>query len=141
MRSVLILMSALIFFMSFEAVAESPPFPTVTIEGNADTKFNKVSLFEGGSSKKPYKSVEVSEVSGQYSININIPSDMRKKDQYYLADMRFWGDTNKNGIIDEGEPLSECHFVMWVPSAKQVYMQIYNGSKYIFDSPSFTYFY
>ena len=85
------------------------------------------------------KSVEV--LNGQYSINIDIPSDMRKKNNYYSADMRFWGDKNNNGIKDKGEPRIACHFIMWGPSAKQVSLKVYEGKKYTIDSPYFNYDY
>ena len=141
MRFILTIMSVLLFFLCIEAFATSPPFTSVTISGKTNTKFNKVSLFESGSATEPYKSEEVLYYNGKYRIRVDIPSDMRKKNKYYSADMRFWGDTNENGIKDEGEPVSECHFIIWVPSANQVYMQVYKGEKHTIESPYFKYYY
>ena len=81
------------------------------------------------------------EVDWLYSIDVDIPDDMRKKDDYLYTDMRFWGDKNDNGIKDPGEPISRCHFIIWIPSAKVVYMQVYKGPKYRFKSSTIEYDY
>lgn len=141
MRYSFIITITSIFFLCIEASATSPPFTTVTIHGKADTKFNKVSLFKDGHSNEPLKSEKVSYYNGEYSITVDIPADMRKKKNYYFADMRFWNDSNDNGFKEKGESLSECHFVIWVPAAKKIYLQVYKGSKYLIDSPYFKYYY
>jgi hypothetical protein len=141
MRYLLAIMFAIMFFPFNALSASFPPFDSVTISGEVNTKYSKVGLFESGSSAEPYKSEEVLNNNGQYSISIDIPSDMRKKSNYYSADMRFWGDTNNNGIKDKGEPRSACHFIMWGPSAKQVSLQVYKGKKYTINSPYFNYDY
>jgi hypothetical protein len=66
---------------------------------------------------------------------------MRKKDNYLFTDIRFWGDKNDNGIKDPREPISECHFIILVPPAHIVYMQVYKGTKYSFDYYTLTYHY
>lgn len=121
--------------------AQSPPFHKVTIKGEAKGVYNRVSLLGSGSSKEPFKTEYISEYYGTYSIDVSIPNDMKKKNNYLYTDMRFWGDKNENGIIDPGEPLSKCHFIIWVPSANIVYMQVYKGQKYRFESPSMNYNY
>ena len=113
----------------------------MTITGKTDTKFNKVSLFRTGRSRQPFKTKYVSEYDGHYSIDVRITDDMRRKDDYLFTDMRFWGDKNDDGIKDPGEPISECHFIIWVPSAQKVYMQVYEGSKYLFESSILNYHY
>ena len=132
------LFSILICTVSF---AQSPQFRRVTIKGKTTADYNKVCLFEKGSAKKPFKTEQISEYSGMYNINIAIPSDMKKKDDYYYTDIRFWGDKNDNGIRDPGEPISQCHFIIWVPSANIVYMQVYKGEKYPFESSTLKYNY
>lgn len=130
-----------VIFFSSVSFAQSPPFSRVTITGKTDTKFNKVSLFKSGRSTQPFKTKYISEHDGHYSIDVRIPDDMRKKGSYLFTDMRFWGDKNDNGIKDPGEPISECHFIIWVPSAKTVYMQVYEGSKYLVESSVLNYHY
>jgi hypothetical protein len=141
MRFLLIVISVSVIFWCSVVLAQSPPYSIVTIQGETNTKFNKVSLFESGASKEPFKTEYISEYDGQYTIDVDIPSDMRKKDSYLFADMRFWGDKNDNGIRDPGEPVSECHFIIWVPSAQIVYMQVYKGSKYPFNTSILNYDY
>ncbi|MDY7038694.1 MAG: hypothetical protein SV375_21395 [Thermodesulfobacteriota bacterium] len=140
MRFLSVVAILVVFFYNF-ASAQSPPFSTVTITGEASKKFNKVCLFESGGSKEPLKTEYISEYGGKYSIDVDIPNDMREKDNYLYTDMRFWGDKNDNGIRDKGEPISECHFIIWVPSARIVYMQIYRGSKHLFKSSVLDYNY
>ena len=135
------MISVSFIFLCSVALAQSPPFSTVTIAGETATKFNKVSLFESGGSKKPFKTEYISEYDGRYSIDVDIPYDMRKKASYLFTDMRFWGDKNDNGIKDPGEPISECHFIIWVPSAQIVYMQVYKGKQYQFKSSTIKYDY
>jgi hypothetical protein len=137
----LVMITGWLVFFSNVALAQSPPFSRVTITGKIDTKFNKVCLFESGGSNKPIKTEPISKYSGEYSINVDIPYDMQKKDNYLYTDMRFWGDKNNNGIRDPGEPISECHFIIWVPSAQIVYMQIYKGPRYQFKSSILNYDY
>lgn len=130
---------SVIFFCN-AALAQSPPFSTVTVAGETNNTFNKVCLFEKGSSKTPFKTESISS-DAKYSIDIDIPGDMRKYENYFYTDMRFWGDTNGNGIKDANEPISECHFIMWIPSTKKVYLQVYKGPKYEIKSSTFKYDY
>jgi hypothetical protein len=123
------------------ALAQSPPFSTITISGQAKDIFNKVSLFEKGSSKTPFKTEYISSYDGEYSIDVDIPDDMRKKGNYFYTDMRFWKDKNDNGRKDPGEPISQCHFIIWVPSYDKIFFQVYKGPKYEIDSSNFKYDY
>jgi len=141
MRLVLTVITVLVVFFCSLSSAQSPPFRTATITGETKDIYNKVSLFEKGSSKEPLKTEYISERDKAYSIDVNIPYDMRKKDNYFYTDMRFWGDKNDNGIKDPGEPISACHFIIWVPSAQVVYMQVYKGPKYQFRSSTIEYDY
>lgn len=138
---ILLLTSLLVPLLSIEALAQSPPLSMVTVTGKTDTRFNRVSLFASGGSNVPFKTEDISAHRGRYSIHVNIPSDMRKKANYYFTDMRFWGDNNNNGVKDPGEPISQCHFIMWIPSAHKVYMQVYQGERYPIKSPVLTYHY
>jgi len=140
MRVFLVLISASLIFWCSVVIAQSPPFSTATIKGETESKFNKVSLFESGSSKEPFKTSYISG-NGQYSIDVDIQHDMRKKDDYLFTDMRFWGDKNDNGIKDSGEPTSECHFIIWEPSNHIIYMQVYEGPIYPFKSSVLNYHY
>lgn len=135
--------AVIILIVSFynSATAQSPPFSTVTIRGEVSEIYDKVCLFESGGSKEPFKTEYISPYDGEYSIDIEVPYDMREKDDYLYTDMRFWGDKNENGIRDKGEPISECHFIIWVPSAEIIYMQIYKGSKHRFNSSTLEYNY
>ena len=135
------LLIAVLFFHSSYVFASSPPFDSLTIYGNANTKYNKVALFENGSSTTPYKAEEVVYFNGEYSITIDIPSDMKKKKDYYSTDLRFWGDINENGIKDKGDTFSQCHFIIWVPSTNKIYLQVYKGEKYTIDTAYFKYYY
>ena len=140
MRFFKLMISVSLIFWCGVAIAQSPPFSTVTVEGQTESKFNKVSLFESGSSKTPFKTSVISS-GGQYHINVDIPYDMHKKDNYLFTDMRFWGDKNDNGIRDPGEPISECHFIIWEPSAHIVYMQVYKGPTHLFEYSVLNYHY
>ena len=130
-----------ICLFSSGAAAESPPFDTVTISGKTDKRFTKVSLFESGSAAYPQKTSYVSAYDGKYSITIKIPGNMKQRDDYYMTDMRFWGDTNKNGKKDQGEPASACHFIIWKPDRGTVYMKIYQGATYPITSDKLHYDY
>ena len=141
MRIIVVAIAFSFMYSCSLSFAQSPPFSKVTIKGEAKAVYNKVSLFEKGSSKEPFKTEYISEYYGTYSIDVNIPYDMRKKDNYSYTDMRFWRDKNHNGIKDPGEPISACHFIIWVPSAKVVYMQVYKGPKYQFKSSILEYDY
>lgn len=141
MRIIVTVIAILVMCSWSVSLAQSPPFKKVTISGEAKTVYNKVSLFEKGSAKKPFKTEYISDLYGAYSIDVDIPYDMKKKNNYLYTDMRFWRDKNENGIKDPGEPISECHFIIWVPSAKIVYMQVYKGLKYQFKSPRMDYDY
>ena len=141
MRKIIVVTSLSIVFLSGVSFATSPPFRTVTIMGKTDTIYNKVSLFDGGPSKKPLKTAYISDRDRTYRIDVRIPDDMRKKDNYLYADMRFWEDKNADGIKDPGEPISEGHFIIWVPSGQIVYMQVYKGPKYRFKSSTMAYDY
>lgn len=122
------------------ALAQSPPFSTITITGETKNIFNKVCLFEKGSSKTPFKTEYISS-NGKYSIDIEIPGDMHQYGDYFYTDMRFWRDSNDNGIREPHEPISECHFIIWIPSVKKLYLQVYNGPKYEIKSSPFKYDY
>ena len=141
MRFILAAITVSVLFFCSVSAAESPPFQTVTITGKAKDLYDKVSLFEKGSSKKPLKTIQVSQPDGTYSMVVNIPEEMRKKENYFYTDMRFWGDKNDNGMKDPGEPISECHFIIWVPSAKVVFMQVYKGPRHQFKSSTLEYDY
>ena len=141
MRFLLVALNILAILLCNVALAQSPPFSTVTITGETNTQFNKVCLFQSGGSKEPFKTEYISEHDGTYSIDVDIPFDMLEKDDYFFTDMRFWGDKNDNGMRDPGEPISECHFIIWVPSAQLVYMQIYKGAQHQFKSAILNYNY
>jgi len=131
----------IVIFMYSVAAAQSPPFSKLTITGKTKSVFNKVSLFESGSSKKPFKTEKIFYSDGEYSIKIDIPRDMKKKKNYMYTDMRFWNDKNGNGQKDKGEERSECHFVMWYPESKEVYFKVYKGPRYKITSSTFVYNY
>lgn len=141
MRVIVAIVSILIMWSCGVSFAQSPLFRKVTIKGEAKDIYNKVCLFENGRAKKPFKTEYISESYGTYSIDIDIPYDMKEKDNYLYTDMRFWGDKNENGIRDPGEPISQCHFVIWVPSANIVYLKVYKGPKYLFKASSMKYDY
>lgn len=141
MRFILTMVPMSIWIFCNVSYAQPPPFRSVTITGKISGDYNKVCLFEKGSSKIPFKTVYLSGRHRTYRMDIGIPSDMKKKGDYYYTDMRFWGDKNKNGIRDQGEPISQCHFIIWIPSANVVFMQVYKGPKYRFVSPTLQYDY
>ena len=141
MRVLFVRITLTVILLCSVSSAQSPPFRKVTIAGKTKADYNKVSLFKSGSSKRPTKTKYISQRDGKYSIDVNIPNDMRKKNDYLYTDMRFWGDKNNNGIKDPGEPISECHFIIWVPSAQIVYLQVYKGAKYKLKSPLMEYNY
>ncbi len=141
MHFIVAIVSILVMCSCGVSFAQSPPFRKVTIEGEAKEIYNKVCLSENGSAKEPFKTEYISEYYGTYSIDIDIPYDMKEKDNYLYADMRFWGDKNENGMRDPGEPISQCHFIIWVPSANIVYLQVYKGPKYQFETSSMKYDY
>ena len=122
------------------AIAKSykPPFSSITIHGKTSKKFNRVSLFRSGGSKKPYKTAKVGR-NGKYSITISLPADMIRKQKYFFTDLRFWTDKNNNKIKDKGEARSQCHFIKWYPPKKRIIMQAYNGPKYKINSRKFRY--
>ena len=129
----LFLWSSLVF-----AESNQPPFDSVIIYGKTAQKFNSVSLFESGRSKKPHKTAKILS-GGKYSISIRIPKDMRKRDSKYLTDMRFWNDANNNGIKDQGEAISQCHFIIWHPEYNKVIMKIYKGPTHEINLSNFKY--
>lgn len=116
----------------------TPPYSSITIHGKTDKKFNRVSLFRSGGSKKPYKTAKVDR-NGKYSITISIPANMIESGKYHFTDMRFWNDKNNNKIKDKGEARSQCHFIKWYPSKKKIVMQAYKGPSYTIDSRRFRY--
>jgi len=130
-----------VMFFCIVALAQSPPFSTITVTGEAKDVFNKVALFEKGSSKTPFKTESISSHDGKYSIGVNIPDDMRKKGDFYYTDMRFWGDLNENGVMESNEPRSECHFIMWYPTTNKLELQVYKGPEYEIESSTFKYDY
>jgi hypothetical protein len=136
-------MGAIVFIMFIcnMALAQSPPFSSITIFGETIDLYNKVSLFEKGSSKTPFKTEYISSYDGKYSIEVDIPDDMRRHDDYLYTDMRFWNDKNDNGRRDPGEPISQCHFIIWIPSYNKILFQVYKGPKYEIDSSHFRYDY
>jgi len=141
MRRFFLLLIILIISFSNVVIAQSPPFSTITISGTTDDIYDKVSLFESGSSKIPIKTEDVSSGDGNFSIAVDIQKDMRQKGDYFYTDMRFWQDENSNGTKDSGEKRSECHFIIWVPASNKVYLQVYKGPKYEIDSSLFEYNY
>ena len=64
MRLLLIVISVSVIFWCSVVLAQSPPLSIVTIEGETETKFNKVSLFKSGGSKEPFKTEYISEYEG-----------------------------------------------------------------------------
>jgi hypothetical protein len=127
---------------SIDALAQSPPFQSITISGDTDTKYNRVSLFEDGDAVKPIKTQEISGYNGgHYSIDVNVPGDMKQGDGYYFTDMRFWNDANQNNVKDSGEPASQCHFIMWTPASNEIQMQVYKGTTYPIKHANFYYQY
>jgi len=132
---------AAILFLCLGASAQSPPFSVITVTGKAHESFNKVALFEKGSSKTPSKTTSISSSDGKYRIDVAIPDDMRKRGGYYYTDMRFWGDVNNNGKMDSDEPRSECHFIVWYPDADKLELQVYKGPQYEITSSVFEYDY
>ena len=123
------------------ALAQNPPFSSVTITGKTADVYNKVCLLKGGSEKIPLRTVSISDYDHKYRLAIRIPTDMVHKGDYYSTDMRFLGDNNRNGKIDPGEPLSCCHFIIWVPATNALYMQVYEGPTYPFASSTLEYDY
>lgn len=141
MRRFRLLLFIAIIFFSNVATAQSPPFSRVTISGTTKNTYDNVSLFESGRSKKPIKTEEVSSSGGNFRIDVNIPGDMRRKDDYFFTDMRFWRDKNSNGIKDPGEKRSKCHFIIWIPASNKVFFKVYKGPEYEIKSSSFEYIY
>lgn len=141
MRYLLIMIVLLALFSGSPTRAQSPPFSSVTITGKAETKFNKVCLFEKGGSKTPFKTKFISKYNGRYSIDVKIPGDMLEKGNYYYTDMRFWNDKNSNNMRDPGEAISQCHFIIWQPANGTVYMQVYKGPRVPFESSVLDYDY
>ena len=130
-----------VFLFCNSAIAQSPPFSTVTIFGTTKETYDKVSLFGKGSSRDPFKSEYVTAYHSEYSIDVDIPEDMVQHKDYFFTDMRFWGDRNNNDVIDPGEPLSECHFIIWVPAQKKVFLKVCDGEQYEITSPEFEFNY
>ena len=122
-----------------EVFAQGPPFKNLVIEGKADEKYTYTSLFLSGKDVRPYKTSNVN--SGWYSLQIKIPQDMQDKGTYYIADMRFWGDSNNNGKVDTGEPKSQCHFIIWEIRSNKITMQIYKGPELEITKSTFEYNY
>jgi hypothetical protein len=118
--------------------AQSPLFDSIVITGEAGTDYDRVSLFENGSSETPLKTEDVSS-DGSYRIEIRIPEVMQNKGAYYITDMRFWKDANDNGIRDEGDSFSQCHFVRWIPRTGKISFEIYGGAHKEITSSRFTY--
>ena len=129
----------LLIVIPIEISAQNPPFNLLEIKGKANEKFNRVSLFNSGRDVRPYKTSYVT--SGRYSLKINIPQDMHDKGNYYITDMRFWGDINDNGEVDSGEPKSQCHFIIWEIRSNKITMQIYKGPERELPESTFEYNY
>ena len=127
----------LLIFIPNDTPAQGPPFSNLEIKGKTNEKFNRVSLFNSGSDVSPYKTSYVT--SGWYSLKINVPQDMHDKGQYYITDMRFWGDINDNGKVDYGEPKSQCHFIIWEIRSNKIIMQIYKGPELEIPTSTFEY--
>ncbi|MBW2207015.1 MAG: hypothetical protein JRG79_08910 [Deltaproteobacteria bacterium] len=130
----------LLFFCNV-ALAQSPPFSILTISGTTKEYYNRVSLFEKGSLKTPFKTEFVSSPDAEYSIDIEIPEDMTEHQDHFFTDMRFWTDRNDNDVKDPGEPISQCHFIIWVPAHKKLYLKVYKGPQYEIKSSEFEYDY
>jgi hypothetical protein len=79
---ILIGVAASLVFPSGPAPAQSPPFSTVTISGTARTGYTKVGLFKGGSARKPFKTADISPDDRTYTLEVNIPEDMKKYQTY-----------------------------------------------------------
>ena len=126
-----------VFLFCNGAIAQSPPFTTVTIFGTTKESYDKVSLFGKGSARNPFKSEYVTDYHSEYSIDVDIPEDMIQHKGYFFTDMRFWGDKNNNDVLDPGEPISECHFIIWVPAEKKVFLKVCGGKQYEITSPKF----
>lgn len=140
MRYLILALSVFFLFCNTSA-AQSPPFSTITVSGTVSGPYDRVSLFESGESKTPLKTECIDPKTRQYSIDINIPDDMRQYKNFMFTDMRFWKDTNDNGVKDPYEPRSECHFIEWYPNSGKLYMQVYQGPRYEITSQDFTYNY
>ena len=130
----------LLFFCN-AALAQSPPFSILTISGKTKEYYNRVSLFEKGSLKTPFQTEYVSSPDGEYSIDIEIPEDMTEHQDHLFTDMRFWTDRNDNDVKDPGEPISKCHFIIWVPAHQKLYLKVYKGPQYEIKSSEFEYDY
>lgn len=131
---------SLLFFWN-GALAQSPPFSFLTISGTTKEFYNKVSLFEKDSPKTPFKSEYISTPDGAYRIDIQIPEDLTEYQDHLFTDMRFWGDRNDNDVKDTGEPMSQSHFIMWVPAQEKLYFKVYKGPQYEINSSEFEYDY
>lgn len=129
---------SLIFFCS-AAWSQSPSFTILTISGTTKEFYNKVSLFEKDSPDVPFKSEYTSD--GTYRIDIQIPEDLTEYQDHLFTDMRFWGDRNDNDVKDSGEPISESHFIMWVPKQNKLYFKVYKGPQIEINSSEFEYDY
>ena len=132
------LIVSLLFFCN-GTFAQSPPFTILTISGTTKEFYNKVSFFEKGSPKTPFKTEYISD--GEYSIDIAIPEDLTKHQDHLFTDMCFWTDLNDNDVIDSGESVSQSHFIMWVPSQEKLYLKIYKGQQYEINASEFEYNY
>lgn len=131
--------TSMLIFCEKEAIAQAPPFSSITISGIAKRSYNKVGFFRDGSATVPMKTASVSTDTGRYNISINIPGDMIQYKGYYMIDMRFWKDDNSNGIKELSEQRSPCHFIIWYPQRKKVYLEVYNGPTHEITSSNFAY--
>jgi hypothetical protein len=73
------LVTATILLSCNIAAAQSPPFATIRISGKVGGPYDRVSVFESGLSKTPIKSEFISAVDEQYTIDVSMLNDMRKK--------------------------------------------------------------
>jgi hypothetical protein len=120
--------------------SSEPPFPSITISGELNDKYDRVSLFTDGSAGAPLKT-EYVKSSGRYSITIYLPEDLKENDNYYSIDMRFWKDKNDNGERDSTDSYSQCHFIIWDPQSGKVFLKVYKGQRYEITSSDFEYDY
>ena len=134
------IVAAAIFYFNL-VFAEAPPFSSLTISGKVAEDYNKVALFEKGSSKTPLKTGYISKDTGTYQIIIDLSKDFPLKDLYSYIDLRFWDDKNDNGIKEGDESISECHLIVWIPATSKIYFKICDGSNVDIKSPSLIYDY
>lgn len=120
----------------------SPPYSSITISGIVKEPYDKVGLFTDEHAIKPNKVRHIDcrrHSSRQYTITIDIPTDMVTDGNDYFINLRFWKDTNDNNITEQYEPSSASHFVVWNPQANEISLEVCKGPTYKIDAQSFKY--